>query len=72
MTEFGITGTGEIVTEDELRDRLTAELDAMEPAPPTATAPSTISLPTECWWAPNALRSSCSASPLADAPAHAP
>jgi hypothetical protein len=38
MTELGITGTGEIVTEDELRDRLTAELDAMEPAPPTATA----------------------------------
>ena len=32
MTTYRITTTGEMVTKDELRQRLTAELDAMDPS----------------------------------------
>jgi hypothetical protein len=42
MTSYRITDTGEVVTKDELRQRLTAELDAMDPETRAANCDGTV------------------------------
>jgi hypothetical protein len=42
MTQRYSTDTGEVLTEDELRQRLTAELDAMDPETRTANCDGTV------------------------------